>query len=38
MNEILVLNLAKKIVENGNFDDPYRRGRTAIDTQFKLGL
>ena len=30
--------VAKKIVENGNYDDPYRRGRTAIDTQFKLGF
>ena len=29
---------AKKIVKNCNYDDPYRRGRTAIDTQFKLGF
>lgn len=29
---------AKKIVKICNYDDPYRRGRTAIDTQFKLGF
>lgn len=37
-NEEISFDVAKQIVENANYDDPLRRGRTAIDTQFKLGF
>ncbi len=37
-NKQISFDEAKSIVHNANYDDVYRRGRTAIDTQFKLGF